>query len=455
MWGFESPLSHEFLSFGAKLQLTVENNRLNDVQHELKVAVPAEFMREELERGMEAIKSHAKIPGFRPGKVPRNVLVQRYGPAVTEDTIQRVLQDAYRTALDQEKLYPISPGEMSEINFEPGQPLTFRVVVEILPEIPLPDLATIEVELKEPQAGDEDVVTSLESLRESQAVLVPTEDPIDDHSVITFDLQELDDSGFPLVGRSQKDITIDMSRQQFGEDFASRVKGLTCDQTANVEFRRAGAEEGKPMRAQLTIRNIQRKELPELDDAFVHSVNPNLATLDDLKSDLRRYIEARAGHAARQQMFRMAADELLRKSDFPVPPRMLENYLDRMTEEAEQRSHSKGDESAREKFRKDYRASAIWTLRWYLMRNRLIQEFDLRVKDEEINQEIANLATLEDEMAEDFKQRLTPDQLQQIQDDVQERKVLNYLENNITIKRVSVPLAEFEGRTESSRIVTV
>lgn len=437
------------------MDVTVENNKLNEVEHELRVSVPAEYMREELERGMAAVMQHAKIPGFRPGKIPRNVLVQKFGPAVTEDIVQRVLQEAYKDALDQVKLYPISPGEMSEIHFEPGQPLTFRVVVEVLPEVVIPELSEIEVELKEPQAGEEDVETALLSLREAQAVLVPSEDPIDDHSVITFDLQELDDSGFPLVGKSQKDITIDMSRQQFGEDFASRVKGLKCEETANFEFKRAGAEAGKPLKTQLTIRNVQRKELPELDETFVQSVNPNLSSLDDLRGDLRRYIEARAGHSARQQMFRNLADELLRRSEYSVPPRMLDNYLDRMADEATHNAKSKPDQAAIAKFREEYRTSAIWTLRWYLMRNSLIKAHDLRTTDDDFEHEVAHMATLEDELAEDFKKRLTPEQMQQIMDDLQERKVLNFLENNVKINKTQIPLDEFEGRTAPSNIITV
>lgn len=437
------------------MDVTVENNKLNEVEHELRVSVPADYMRDELERGMAAVMQHAKIPGFRPGKIPRNVLVQKFGPAVTEDIVQRVLQEAYKDALDQVKLYPISPGEMSEIHFEPGQPLTFRVVVEVLPEVVIPELSEIEVELKEPQAGEEDVEAALQSLREAQAVVVPSEDPIDDHSVITFDLQELDDSGFPLVGKSQKDITIDMSRQQFGEDFASRVKGLKCDETANFEFKRAGAEAGKPLKTQLTIRNVQRKELPELDETFVQSVNPNLSSLDDLRGDLRRYIEARAGHSARQQMFRNLADELLRRSEYSVPPRMLDNYLDRMADEATHSAKSKPDQAAIAKFREEYRTSAIWTLRWYLMRNSLIKAHDLRTSDDDFEHEVAHMATLEDEMAEDFKKRLTPEQMQQIMDDLQERKVLNFLENNVKINKTQIPLDEFEGRTAPSDIITV
>ncbi|MCB1059275.1 MAG: trigger factor [Calditrichaeota bacterium] len=436
------------------MDISVENSKLNDVQVELKVAVPAEFMKLELERNLSAVASQAKFPGFRPGKVPRNVVVQRFGPAVTEDTVQRVLQDAYRSALDQEKIYPISPGEMSEIHFEPGQPLTFKVIVEILPEIALPELSEVEVELKEPQADETDVDTAIDSLRESQAVLVPSENPVNEHSVITFDLQELDESGVAIVGRSQKDVSVDMSRQQFGEEFASKVTGVACDQSVNVSFRRSDESNQAPLHAQLTIRNIQQKELPELDDEFAKSVNPNLESLDDLRRDMKNYIEARAGHAAKQQMFRALAEELMKRTAFEVPPRMLENYLDRMVDEAAHNSKNKPDPEALKKFREDYRPSATWTLRWYLLRNKLIQDFGLRATNEEIDQELATLATVEDELLDDFRKRLTPDQFQQINDDVQERKVLSHLENNVKLSRVPVSLAEFEGRTEPSKIVT-
>ena len=434
---------------------TVENNKLNDVEIELKVAVPAEFMKNELERNLAAVMQQAKLPGFRPGKVPRNILVQKFGPAVTEDTIQRVLQEAYRDALDQQKLYPISPGEMRDIAFEHGQPLTFRVIVEVLPEISLPELSEVEVELKEPQAGDEDIDTAIESLRESQAVLVPSENPVDLHSVITFDMQELDETGVPIIGHVQKDVTIDMSRHQFGEEFASKVLGIACDQTAMVVFQRNDNSGAKPLRAELTIRNIQQKELPELDDEFAKSVNPNLDTLEDLRRDMRKYIEARAGHSARQQMFRALADELMKRSEFQVPPRMLDNYLDRMSEEATRNSKGKPEEDALKKFREEYRPSAIWTMRWYLLRNTMIQNFDLRTTKDEMDQELANLATLEDEMVEDFRKRLSPDQMQQVGDDLQERKVLNFLESTVKLNRIPVGLAEFEGRTEPSKIITV
>jgi trigger factor len=311
------------------LEVTVENNKLNEVEHELRVSVPADYMRDELERGMAAVMQHAKIPGFRPGKIPRNVLVQKFGPAVTEDIVQRVLQEAYKDALDQVKLYPISPGEMSEIHFEPGQPLTFRVVVEILPEVVIPELSEIEVELKEPQAAEEDVETALLSLREAQAVLVPSEDPIDDHSVITFDMQELDESGVALIGKSQKDVSIDMSRQRFGEEFATKLTGLACEEKAVVEFQRAGATEN--------VKSAEDSSSPSGTCAEVKScrevgrrrlrssVNPTLEfSWLMLRGDLRRYIEARAGlHRTPTDVPQTWPTSCCAVLSTPVPPRML------------------------------------------------------------------------------------------------------------------------------------
>ncbi|MCC6476460.1 trigger factor [bacterium] len=438
------------------MQVDFESQQLSAVEHELNVSVPAEEMSTRIASRFAEVAAHAQLPGFRPGKIPKKILVDRFGPAVTEEAVNQVLQEAYRDALDKSSLQPVSPGEMSDITFEPGSPLKFKVKIEVLPPIEVPELETVTIELKEPQADEEDVDNAVESLRESQAVLVPTDDPVDEHSVITFDMQELDESGVALIGKSQKDVSIDMSRQRFGEEFATKLTGLACEEKAVVEFQRAGATENvKPLKAEITIRNIQKKELPQVDDDFARSVNPTLESVAMLRDDLRKYIEARAGYTARQEMFRKLADELLRRSEFPVPPRMLEDYLDKMADQAVHSSHGKHDDDAIRKFKEEYRTAGIWNLRWYLLRNQIIRAFDLRVTKEDLEQEYGRMATIEDEFADDFKKKLTDAQKMQIHDDLQERKVLNHLESKVQIQRASLSLAQFEGRAGQSSLITL
>jgi FKBP-type peptidyl-prolyl cis-trans isomerase (trigger factor) len=154
-------------------------------------------------------------------------------------------------------------------------------------------------------------------------------------------------------------------------------------------------------------------------------------------------------------MFRKLADELLRRSEFPVPPRMLEDYLDKMADQAVHSSHGKHDDDAIRKFKEEYRTAGIWNLRWYLLRNQIIRAFDLRVTKEDLEQEYGRMATIEDEFADDFKKKLTDAQKMQIHDDLQERKVLNHLESKVQIQRASLSLAQFEGRAGQSSLITL
>ncbi len=327
---------------GAFLDVQIQKEQQSPVEYRLQVTVPAEHMTEKIQTELEKVAANIKLPGFRPGHIPRRVVVERFGSAVTQEVLQDVLQDAYRQALEKSELNPVSPGEMDDVQFKPGDPLTFTVKVEIAPEIEVPALSEVSVEMLDPTVEDVDILSALDELREQHAVVVPTEDPVDRTSVVTVDLQELDPSGLPVVGHAQKGLTIDMSRENLDEELIKKLMGMACEQTTVVEFpvrAKNADEEPKTTRYEAAVRNIQRKELPPLDDELAKTINPSLATLDDLKADIRRYLDARAKHSARERMFRTVVEELLHKSEFVVPPRMLDDYLERMAEDALHRGH--------------------------------------------------------------------------------------------------------------------
>jgi trigger factor len=200
------------------------------------------------------------------------------------------------------------------------------------------------------------------------------------------------------------------------------------------------------------VTNVRRKELPTLDDEFARSVNPNAENLDSLRTDLKRYIESRAAHRAREQMFRSIVDALLRKSDFAVPPGMLDRYLEDLAKEGTKGKEEGIDPKEVEHFKEEYRASAIWNLRWYLMRKRIIKQFNLEVADDEFQQEIERLALIDRRSVAEFQKRLTDEQTERIREDLLERKVLSLLEQQVQIVPRPISLAEFEGRTESKLV---
>jgi trigger factor len=217
---------------------------------------------------------------------------------------------------------------------------------------------------------------------------------------------------------------------------------------AVVEFPvKSGDPQPKTSRFQVTVQSVRRKELPPLDDELARTVNPRLETLDQLKADLKRYLEARAAHEARERMFRSVVEAVLREVDFPVPPRMLDDYLDRMVEDAAKKRKRKPDTAEIERFKEESRASAVWNLRWYLVRKRLIAERGLEVTDYDLQTEIERLARADGTPVAEFKKRLNERQQDHLREDLLERKVLMTLEAEVQSMPRPMSLAEFEGRT--------
>ena len=441
------------------MEVQIQKEQKGPGEYELKVTVPAEVMEEKIKVALDEMASKIALPGFRQGHIPRKVLVQRFGNAVAQDALQEVLQEGYRDALTESKLEPVSPGDMRDVQYKPGEPLTFTVDVEVAPEFELPVLPEITVELLQPVVEEEDVLKMLDELRESHAVVAPSSDPVDKDSLITFDLQELDEGGLPVLGREQTGLELDMNRSQLGEEFAIRVIGLIPGESAVVEFPAHSHEhegqthEHKAQRYQITIRTIRRKELPALDDELAKTLNPQIASLDALKADLKRYLEARANHQAHDRMFRAVVDELLHRTDFAVPPRMLEDYLEHMAKDATRSHKRQPDEKEVEHFKEEYRASAIWNLRWHMLRKKIITDRQLEVGDDEYKTEVERLAKVDGEKKSEFEKKLTEEQRDRIREDILERKVLGTIEAEVQQVPRQVTLAEFEGRAEGN-IVT-
>lgn len=153
-------------------------------------------------------------------------------------------------------------------------------------------------------------------------------------------------------------------------------------------------------------------------------------------------------------MYRAVADELLHKVDFQVPPRMLDGYMDRLIEDAHRGHREKHTEEEIKKFKEDYRASAVWNLRWFIMRKKIIVDRQLEVTDDEYSAELERLAAMDGKSVADFTKRLTDEQADHVREDLLERKVLAVIHSEVQTIPRPVTLAEFEGRTPS-KVVTV
>jgi trigger factor len=360
--------------------------------------------------------------------------------------------------LDEAGIEPVSPGTMQDVSYKEGQPLTFKVKIEKAPDFELPDISDITVELEQPQVSQEDVLQAIDQLREQQAVLTPTDEPVDEDSVLVVDIQEIDQAGLPIIGRVRRDVQLDMRRNPFGKDFAERAMGTRVGAHILLvvnEGARAQPEK-KTVTFDIEVKSVQRKELPPFDDAFAASINPEAPTAKELEEDLRRSLTARAAAVARRKMHDRLIDSLLHKLDFPVPPRMLDDYLERLVRDSvsEDKSGSAEDPAEIEKLKEDYRAVGIRNIRWYLVRSKLVSSQDLKPTEEDIEHEMETLAKVYGKPRREIDAiYAAEDKRHDLMEAISDRKLFASLERRAKVIPVPVDLATFEGRAPS-RIVT-
>jgi len=427
--------------------LQITKREIGPVETELTVEIPAEDIAARVAQEMRRFASKAMVPGFRKGHVPRNILRQRFGETITADAVDKSLQEYYRAALNEVGIEPVSPGSMEDVSYKDGEPLIFKVRIEKAPDFEIPDLSDITVELEQPQVSDEDVLEAVDALREQQAVLTPTDEPVSEDSVVMVDIQEVDQTGLPIVGRVSRDAEVDMRQNPFGKDFAQRIIGTKAG--AHVRWtvnQRGNAQSEKSSVAfDIEVKSVHRKELPPFDDAFAASVNPNTPTADALKEDLRRSLAARAAAVARRKMQNHLIDALLHKVDFPVPPRMLDDYLNRLTQEAV--GDETKDPSEVERRKEEYRTVGIRNIRWYMLRRKLATSQNLKATEEDIEREFEIYAKLSGKSRREVENLYAAkDKRSDLEESVTDRKIFAFLERQANILPVPVDLATFEGR---------
>ncbi|MFH1011848.1 MAG: trigger factor, partial [bacterium] len=284
--------------------MQIAKREISPVELELTVEIPAVDMAARVEDELHRVAPKVDVPGFRKGHVPRNIIRQRFGEAIRADAIDKSLQEYYRAALDEVGVEPVSPGTMEDVSYKDGEPLVFKVKIEKAPDFEIPDMSDITVELEQPQVSDEDVLEAVDALREQQAVLTPTDEPVSEDSVLVVDIQEIDQTGLPIVGRVQRDAEMDMRRNPLGKDFAQSVIGAKAGAHIRLTVNQgtAAQSEKTAVTFDIEVKSVRRKELPPFDDAFAASINPNIPTADALKEDIRRSLAAQAAAVARRKM---------------------------------------------------------------------------------------------------------------------------------------------------------
>jgi trigger factor len=240
-----------------------------------------------------------------------------------------------------------------------------------------------------------------------------------------------------------------MQHNPLGKDFAEKVmRAREGEQVRFIIDTASGSpEEKKPsVHLEVTLKSVRRKELPPFDDDFAASLNPKITSTDALKEDLHKQLTARAASSARRKMHNHLIDALLREEDFPVPPQMLDDYLNRLITDS-RGDNGEQDAEKDKAFKEELHAVGVRNVRWFLLRQVLIRVHELKASEEDLEREFEILSKMSGKSLDEIKATYADkDKRSDLLEAVTDRNIFAFLEKQITVVPVPVDLATFEGR---------
>jgi trigger factor len=379
-----------------KVDYLVEGSSLRH----LDIEIPAESLAEEFEKGVGRLSRTARLPGFRPGKIPKDVIRARFRGDVLKDAVSDLVPHALAEALKERNLYPIDDPRISKLESELGKPLRFRASFEVMPDIELKVYQGLEVSAPETRVTDEHVASGVEALREQHARFDPIEGRgAQDKDFVMGDLTERPQGG----GKAAKHegVTIEVGSDSYHEALHRELQGknpgdvlkFTASFAADHPSR---ARAGKSYEVEFHLLELKQKVLPELDDELAKDLG-EYQTLEELRADLRKRAEARAHHEDELELRRRLLAKLVESNPFDAPAALVEQELDsRLESTARDLSQQGVDPNAAgidwRKVRENERESAASAVRATLLLDKVSGREGLAVTEEELEAEISRYA---------------------------------------------------------------
>jgi trigger factor len=309
----------------------------------LRIEVPSERVRKEYDKAYVEIAKRAKVPGFRPGHAPRNVLAMHYADNAKETVLQNLVEETVREALRQEDIHPIYYPSVSKVDFK-GEELTFDAVVEVRPEVKLGNYKGLKAKKNKVTVEEKEFEDSVERIRESFAKFVPIEDRgAAEGDVMVCDL-DTESEGKKLDSR--KDEWFDVNSARAHEDLIKGVTGMKPGETRTVEVSFKKDEKnkeyaGKKIKFTVHLKEIKKRELPEVTDEWVKSLG-EMKTVDEFKKRVREDLLRQKEGQEDQRFENELLEELLKQSKLEVSQAGIERRLLSLLEDSRSRLKMQG-----------------------------------------------------------------------------------------------------------------
>ncbi len=408
-------------------------------EREIAVEVPPDIVKQETDAIVQQFVKHARLPGFRRGKVPSTVIRNRFAEDIRSELVEKLVPKFFRQEVEKQGLMVVSQPKVTDLQIEEGQPLRFKATFEVLPPIEVSGYKEVRAEKPDVAVTDEEVEHALQHLQEQHASFSAVEGrPLQDgdFAQVSFESRPKDQPDAQPV--SMDDILVEIGGTNTVKDFTENLRGTSVgdERTFDVTYGDDFQDErlrGKTMNYTVRVKAIKKKDMPELNDDFAKEVG-EFKDLAELKAKIRENMEHEKKHQAEHEAKDKLVDELVRRNDFPVPEALVERQIDVRLERGLRALAAQGMRAEDMKkmdfprLRAGQRDQALKEVKASLILDRIAEAEKIEVSDEEIDKEIQALAEQTKQTPEAIRARLTREgALDRIRDRIRSEKTLDYL----------------------------
>lgn len=415
--------------------MNTELKDLDNCKKELTVVLPFDELSPYFEKAVNNFRDTANIPGFRKGKIPMDIIRKRYLVSIEYSELENIINEIFKKYIDENNIDLLGSGKITKNDYKRNESFEFKIEFEVKPVISIENYKNLELTRVNYIIDDSLIDEEIDYYRKRMASRELDGQAFDDDYVLTVDFQYLDEKGNIIIGDVSKDKLIYLNDESLLPELRTGLKNMKENEEREIELK---DDEGKLQKVKILCKKVEKLIYPEINNDFFKKITKNdkLETEEEYKNLIKQKLINAYERIADEKIKSDLINELIRLNDVEVPESFIEKLLDNMLNDFKSRfpKDFKFEDSNEKEFRKERRVDAILQLKWFFIKNKIIESEKISVADEDFqklaekNSEKYNIPV--DKLIEAYKNK------ESIKDEIKEIKLFEFLFNNakITVK---------------------
>ena len=390
------------------------NTKIEDIdscKKKIKFDIAFKDYQAKVQSSYLTLARQVKVPGFRPGKAPMSMLEKRFGPNVKKEVMTQLVSERLAEVIEEKGFRSVSPPKILEVEAEEGTDISVSASVEIVPDFKINDYSKVEIPIEITRVTDEDVNQAINYQRERQGTKVQVLDrPVEDKDFVKLDFNGTL-NGEAFEGGKGSDHIVQIGSEYLLKDMGNQLIGMSVDEEKDIpvqipeNYSSNKSIAGKEVIFHVSLKGIQKNQLPELNDDFAKNIEPKdkFASLEDMKLQIRSQLEEHARGDAHREAKKIVTKKITEMNPIEVPEGLVEEQIKHMVVQAlkkEQQAKNQTESINEEEIhvtdsqKKEHRENAIQLLQQELVLDQLASNLNIKIDESELNAEVNNMVRM-------------------------------------------------------------